>query len=76
MGDFSQKKFIVGKYVVDDAITPITYISPLNTVIDVTGNMLSEKKQQAQFGLITNGRVTQIPIWSADLALDESYRDL
>ena len=75
-GDYSQKKYIEGKCVVDDAITPITYVSPLNTVIDVTGNMLSEQKQSAQFGLITNGATAQVPIWSADLALDKSYKDL
>lgn len=75
-GDFTQKKFIVGKYVVDDAVTPITYVSPLDTVIDVTGNMISETKSAAQYGLISNGKVTEIPIWSADLALDQSYRDL
>lgn len=75
-GDYTQKKFIVGKYVVDDAVTPITYVSPLDTVIDVTGNMISEAKSAAQYGLISNGKVTEIPIWSADLALDQSYRDL
>lgn len=75
-GDYTQKKFIVGKYVVDDAVTPITYVSPLDTVIDVTGNMISEAKANAQYGLKSNGKVTEIPIWSADLALDQSYRDL
>lgn len=75
-GDYTQKKFIVGKYVVDDAVTPITYVSPLDTVIDVTGNMISEAKASAQYGLKSNGKVTEIPIWSADLALDQSYRDL
>ena len=75
-GDYTQKKFIVGKYVVDDAVTPITYVSPLDTVIAVTGNMISEAKSVAQYGLISNGKVTEIPIWSADLALDQSYRDL
>ena len=75
-GDYTQKKFIVGKYVVDDAVTPITYVSPLDTVVDVTGNMISEAKSAAQYGLISNGKVTEIPIWSADLALDQSYRDL
>lgn len=75
-GDFTQKKFITGKYVVDDAITPMTYVSPLNTVIDVSGNVISDDKFYHQFGLITNGQRKEIPIWSADLALDETYRDL
>ena len=75
-GDYSQKKFIEGKYVVDDAIRPITYSSPLNTVIDITGNMLSESKSQTTYGLVANGLNTQIPIWSADLSNDESYQDL
>ena len=75
-GDYSQKKFIEGKYVVDDAIRPITYSSPLNTIIDITGNMLSESKSQTTYGLVANGLNTQIPIWSADLSNDESYQDL
>ena len=75
-GDFSEKKFIEGKYVVDESISPITYISPLYSVVDVTGNMLSETKYNTTFGLIANGPKMQIPIWSADLAQDESYQDM
>ena len=75
-GDFTQKKFITGKYVVDDAITPMTYVSPLNTVIDVSGNIITGDKFYHQFGLVTNGQRKEIPIWSADLDLDETYRDL
>ena len=75
-GDFTQKKFITGKYVVDDAIIPMTYVSPLNTVIDVSGNVISDAKFNHQFGLITNGQKKEVPIWSADLDLDETYRDL
>ena len=75
-GDYTQKKFIVGKYVVDDAIVPITYVSPLDSVIDITGNMISDKKSMAQYGLISNGATMEVPIWSADLALDSSYQDL
>lgn len=75
-GDFTQKKFITGKYVVDDAITPMTYVSPLNTVIDVSGNIVGDTKFNHQFSLKTNDTRREIPIWSADLDLDESYRDL
>jgi hypothetical protein len=38
--------------------------------------MISDKKSTAQYGLISNGATMEIPIWSADLALDSSYQDL
>ena len=75
-GDYSGDKYIIGKCVDDELIMPITYISPLDTVIDVTGNLLSETKQKAQFDLVANGIKQQVPIWSADLSLDENYKDL
>jgi hypothetical protein len=43
-GDFSQRKYIIGKYVTDDNATPITYISPLESIIDLSGNLLSDSK--------------------------------
>jgi hypothetical protein len=38
MGDYSQKKFIAGKYVTDENSEPITYISPVDTVFNISGN--------------------------------------
>jgi hypothetical protein len=55
-GDYTQKKFIEGKYVDDNSIVPITFTSPLNTVIDVTGNLM-ENQYDTTFGLVSNGGV-------------------
>ena len=75
-GDYSGDKYIVGKCVDDEAIKPITYVSPLETVIDVSGNLINQMKSSAEFGLVANGAKREIPIWSADLSLDKNYQDL
>ena len=75
-GDYTGDKYIVGKCADDELIKPITYVSPLDTVIDITGNIVSEQKQNTQFELVANGVQQEIPIWSADLSLDKTYQDL
>ena len=39
--DFAGKKYIVGKYVTDNSIIPITYVSPLESILDITNNLVS-----------------------------------
>lgn len=43
-GDYSQKKYIEGLNVVDNDACPITYVSPLDTVLDMTDNIISGEK--------------------------------
>ena len=56
-GDITKKKFIVGKYVTDNYTQPITYVSPLNTVVNITGNLIPNDKQG--MSIIANGRITE-----------------
>ena len=75
-GDYTGYKYIVGKCVEDNAITPITYVSPLETVVEVTENLISNSKSAAQYGLIANGTKKEIPVWSVDLSTNKNYQDL
>lgn len=65
MGDFSQKKFIVGKYVTDNDSTPITYVSPLNSVVNMSGNLVPLDKSA---GLKANGDLKNVVIWNQTMA--------
>lgn len=66
-GDFTQTKYIEGKYVTSDAIKPITYVSPLESVLDVTNNILPDIVASESYGLISNGSQLERPIWAAEL---------
>ena len=65
MGDFSQKKFIVGKYVTDNDSTPITYVSPLNSVVNMSGNIVPLDQSA---GLKANGDLKNVVIWNQSMA--------
>lgn len=71
-GDYSQKKYIVGLHVTDDSSLPITYVSPLDTVLDMSDNIISSDMIH---GLKANGSTQQICLWSTNLN-DAHYRDL
>ena len=43
--DFTDKKYIIGKYITDNSITPITYVSPLESILDITTNLVPEQKR-------------------------------
>jgi hypothetical protein len=66
-GDYTQKKHIVGKYTADSALKPITYVSPLETIVNITGNLLNADQASSSFGLIANGDVAEMPIVYVDL---------
>mgnify|MGYP003418104818 FL=1 len=51
-GDYSQEKFIESKYSTKDNLKPITYISPLDSVLDTSGNLIDSSKTE---GLRANG---------------------
>ena len=65
-GDFSEKKFIVGKYVADENI-PITYKSPLESYIPITGNLVDIEGIQ---GMKANNSQTEYELWRIDLTSD------
>lgn len=72
-GDFSQKKYIVCKCVIDNNTSPITYVSPLDTVLDMTDNIISGENIR---GLRANDEnQQQWCLWSADCS-QPAYRKL
>lgn len=74
-GDYTQKKYIEGKFLSEDTSTPpLTYVSPLDTVLDLSDNMLSTNGEV--FGLKANASEpdNEICIWSANLNNSE-YSD-
>jgi hypothetical protein len=63
------KKYIIGKHQSDEKADPITYVSPTDTIIDVSGNIIPAEKS---FGsIMANGPVSTVVLWSADLSADE-----
>ena len=62
-GDYSQQKFIQGKYVESDNSEPYAYVSPLDSFVDMTQNLI-EQGMVNETGLIANGSVKEITLWS------------
>lgn len=75
MGDYTQKKFIVGKYAEDEGASPITYVSPLESVVNITGNLLTPILGEREYGILANGPETKKILWNQKLAANE-FRDL
>ena len=72
-GDYSQKKYIQGLNITDNDTNPITYVSPLDTVLDMTDNIISGEKIR---GLRANdANQSEWCIWSADCS-QPAYRKL
>lgn len=79
-GDMTQKKYIVGKYSADEDSSPITYVSPLDSVINVSGNLfetgtISNQTDDNEFGIIANGADKSKIIWQNSFSA-ENFRDL
>lgn len=72
MGDYTQKKFIVGKYVVDNDSAPITYVSPLESVVNMSGNLVP---LNTTAGIKANGTERSVIIWNQRMD-QNSYADL
>ena len=72
MGDFSQKKFIAGKYAIDNDSTPITYVSPLDKVVNMSGNLVPLNQKGS---LTANGKDLTYIIWNQKMDTGE-YADL
>lgn len=66
-GDYSQQKYIVGKSVNNDSNLPITFSSPMDGIVDVTGNLLSDEISKKQYSLIANGEKEYELIWNKQL---------
>ena len=65
--------YISGKYSYNDDSDPLTYISPSETVVDMTDNLIPSKVDA--WGITANGSETQLPLWSVNLS-NSDYKDL
>lgn len=72
-GDLTEKKFISGKYVADEDSQPITYTPPLEGIVPITGNLISNGNNV--FSIRVNSDTVEKVIWSMSLD-DDSFRDL
>lgn len=71
-GDLSNC-YISGKYSYNDDSDPLTYISPSETVVSMTDNLIPDKIDA--WGITANGKETQLPLWSVNLS-NSDYKDL
>ena len=74
-GDITQKKFIIGKYVADENASPITYVSPLESVVNISGNLMTPILGQREYGILANGIEKKKILWNQRLNPDQ-FRDL
>lgn len=75
-GDMTKKKFIIGKYLSDDNNSALTYVSPLNSVINITGNLFNLPEPiPGYWRILANGSNTAIKLWEDDLNIKQ-YGDL
>lgn len=71
-GDTTQEKFIIGKYVKDGSNTPITYMTPLDSVLKMSGDICNTNDSDV-FGLQATGPINGLPtktgvlLWTADI---------
>ena len=74
-GDYSQKKYIEGKFIgEDDTAIPLTYVSPLDTVLDLSDNIIPSNDNVIGLKANAEDPDNQICIWSANLNNSE-YSD-
>lgn len=66
-GDWNAQKFIIGKKA-KNVNDPIAYKDPLDSFVDISENLLPIDKQN-QFGLLANGSILTLPIWSQEFAV-------
>lgn len=72
-GDWSQKKFIAGKYSDGQSNIPLTYTPPLDTVMQDNQSTLSTIDS---WTLQTNGATHVQPIWNTKITEDSDYYTL
>jgi hypothetical protein len=71
-GDYSQKKYIEGLNVVDNSICPITYVSPLDSMLDITENIVPDDRANRTIGLRANDpNQSELCLWSVDLTKED-----
>ncbi len=62
-GSFNNQKIIVGKYV-DDTTEYYTYVSPMNSYLDITHNLIEEKdNSETTMSILANGSTKEKLVW-------------
>nr|DAI51073.1 MAG TPA: hypothetical protein [Caudoviricetes sp.] len=56
-GDYNNDKIITGRKKDKDSVEPYIYHNPIDTVLDITGNINPDDKQ---FGLIANDTIENV----------------
>lgn len=77
-GDFSEKKFITGRYTGNEDSSPITYRSPLESFIPITGNLIqnTNNNNNGVNGIKANDTIVEKVLWQIDLTSNSGFRDL
>ena len=75
-GDYTKKKIIEGLSVDEDNDNPTIFVSPLETMLEITDSIVPETEASQTYGLTANGSIDEICLWSADFDGDKKYRDI
>mgnify|MGYP006874638836 CR=1 FL=1 len=54
-GDMTQDKYIIGKYIANNDVKPISFVSPLEKVLDISDNLIADFTSPDPYGLAANG---------------------
>ena len=74
-GDMTKEKFIIGRYNTENDVLPITYVSPLDTVLKISDNLVKGSSSENKvFGLSANGDTTSQLIW--ELTFSDEHQAL
>lgn len=70
MGDFSKKKFIDGKYSNGENSSPIAYVSPADTILNISGNIVPSGVSSS---IVANGDEESIIIWNSKISENSTF---
>lgn len=72
--DATQKKFILGKYVRDSSTLPVTYVSPLDSILKMSENLIEPGNRDNLYGFKANDPIQSTLLWSGNL--NKSYSNI
>lgn len=73
-GDYNKQKFIQGPYMTDTDLLPITYVSPLDSFLDMA--TLTDSQVPVSGSLRSNGDKLEVLLWDMDFRSNPEYADL
>lgn len=71
--DYNKQKLIQGPYMSDSDLLPVTYVSPLDSFVDMA--TLTKNDKDVSGSLKSNGEKTEVLLWSMNCK-DSTYSDL